>query len=70
MKRSISREQFLNERREEISRLQEINWLFPDTVIFSDPEDDIICDVCNNDILEETVHIEDEFAKCESCLSR
>lgn len=40
---------------------------FGDSVIICDPEDDIVCDVCNADAFEQFVWISKDMLYCKSC---
>lgn len=57
---TIPVKKFLEDRERSIGQL-------PDGVIVCDPGDDIVCDICNADVVEDPVHVEGSWLWCPDC---
>lgn len=73
MVKTVKREAFLRDRLEKINEAKR----FPDAIVM-DPGDDIICDLCNGEVLDEELTIKisgdghsifDEMLLCKECLN-
>lgn len=68
---TIPRAEFLAWRRRQVADATEYDKNNPDEVIhICDPQDEIICDVCNVDVLGDNVHFNDWGLYCDDCRAK
>ena len=66
---TVDRWYYLKRRREQIEEVRrETAFLGAENVIIIDPEDDIVCDLCNADVVGDIICFDDWGTYCHDCV--